>query len=190
MKSITLPLIAVLALTFGIISVVRSQPKQQTTIPISPPPISPYSHTVAAVGLVETSTENIAIGTPLSQVVSDVFVTAGREVKKGDPLFQLDTRQLRSDLHSREAQVRVAEGERKVREAMLNDADREFAFVESLANTRAISLEEVTKRKSARETAQAGLQAAEAQLDAARAEVQQTQTEIERSTVRAPIDGS
>src|ERR1043166_3077305 len=99
----TLPLLALLALGFGVISVVRSQPKVGTTVPPSPPPVSPYEHTVAAVGLIEASTENIAIGTPMPDVVSTVFVTVGQSVKAGDPLFQLDDRQRRARLAEAEA---------------------------------------------------------------------------------------
>src|SRR5215831_9448880 len=98
MKKPILSLIAVAALTFGIISVVRSQPKREATIPPSPPPVSTYEHTVAAVGLVESSTENIAIGTPLSDVVTEVDVAAGQSVQAGDPLFKLDNRQRLADL--------------------------------------------------------------------------------------------
>src|SRR5258708_11129077 len=109
MKKAILPLIAFAALTFGIVSVVRSQPKREPTTPSSPPPVSPYPHTVAAVGLVETSTENIAIGTPLSDVVSEVLVVADQAVKAGDPLFRLDVRHLRAELAMRQAELRVAE---------------------------------------------------------------------------------
>ena len=88
MKNVFLPIIALGALTFGIVSVVRSQPKREVSIPPSPPPNAPYAHTVAAVGLVEASTENIAIGTPLSDVVTEVPVVVGQVVKCGDPLFK------------------------------------------------------------------------------------------------------
>src|SRR5262245_13678386 len=118
MKKPILPLIALAALTFGVISVVRSQPKHESTTPPSPPPISPYARTVAAVGLVETSTENIAIGTPLSDTVTEVPVTAGQSVKAGDVLFKLDNRQRLADLGARQAELRVAESQVKVETAM------------------------------------------------------------------------
>src|ERR1051325_10698815 len=111
MKKMILPLIALAALAFGIISVVRSQPKSEPTVPPSPPPASPYSHTVAAVGLVETSTENISIGTPLADVVREVCVRVDQSVKTGDPLFKLDARHLRAELAMRQADLRVAESQ-------------------------------------------------------------------------------
>ena len=189
MRKLILPLIAIASLTFGIISVVRSQPKHQSTNPPSAPPVSSYSHTVAAAGLVETSTENIAIGTPLADVVSEVFVTANQTVKAGDPLFQLDDRHLRAELAVRQADLRVAESEVKVGTAMLDDASRQLGFFESLKDKNAISAQELTRRRSAVETAQARLDEAKAQVTAATAQIQITQTKIDRSAVRAPIDG-
>jgi len=189
MKKFILPLIALAALVFGIVSVVRSQPRHETTTPPSAPPVSPYSHTVAAVGLVETSTENIAVGTPLADVVSEVCVSVNQTVKAGDPLFKLDDRHLRAELTLRQADLRVAESQVKVNAAMLEDAKLQLGFFESLRDKSAISAEELTRRRSAVETAQARLDEAKAQVTTAAAQIQMTQTAIERSVVRAPIDG-
>ena len=189
MKKFVLPLIALAALVFGIGSVVRSQPKHEVTVPPSPPPASPFSHTVAAVGLVETSTENIAVGTPLADVVSEVLVSVNQTVKAADPLFKLDDRHLRAELAMRQADLRVAESQVKVNAAMLEDARRQLSFLESLKDKNAISAEELTRRRSAVETAQARLEEAQAQVIAATSHIQMTQTNIERSIVRAPIDG-
>jgi HlyD family secretion protein len=189
MKKLILPLIALIALVFSIGSVVRSQPKIEATIPPSPPAVSPYSHTVAAVGLTEASTENIAIGTPLSDVVTEVFVTVGQPVKRGDPLFQLDDRQRQADLMARQADLRVAETQVKVNGALLSDVSQQLKFAESLSDKSAISSEELTKRKFAVETAQARLDAAKAQVVSATAQIKMAETEIARSLVRAPVDG-
>jgi multidrug efflux pump subunit AcrA (membrane-fusion protein) len=189
MKKPVLPIIAFAALTFGIVSVVRSQPKRERTVPPSPPPVSSYEQTVAAVGLVESSTENIAIGSPLADVVNEVVVTVGQKVKTGDPLFKLDDRQRLADLGARQAQLRVAESQVKVDAAELDDVARQFGFVERLTDKAAISAEEMTRRRSAVETAQARLDAAKAQVASAQAQIKMIETQIERSIVRAPVDG-
>ena len=147
MKKSILPLVALAALTFGIISVVRSQPRRESTAPPSPPPVSSFEHTVAAVGLVETSTENIAIGTPLSDVVAEVLVTVGQSVKTGDPLFKLDDRQRQADLAARQADLRVAESLVNVNAAALDDVARQLNFVENLRDKSAISSEELARRR-------------------------------------------
>jgi RND family efflux transporter MFP subunit len=189
MKKTILPIIAVGALTFGIVSVVRSQPKHETNVPPSPPPVSPYAHAVAAEGLVEASSENISIGTPLSEVVTEVPVVVGQKVRAGEPLFKLDDRQLQADLGARQADLGVAETQVKVDTAMYDDSKQQLDFAETLSDKRAISSEELAKRVHAAEAAHARLEAARAQVTAAAAQVKSVQTQIERSTVRAPIDG-
>ena len=189
MKRYILPLIALGALSFGVVSVVRSQPRSQTSVPPSPPPSSPYAHAVAAEGLVEASSENISIGTPLSEVVTEVPVVVGQEVKCGQALFTLDVRQLQADLAMRTAELGVAETEVKVNSALFDDARQQLDFAETLSDKRAISSEELAKRRYASEAALARLAAANAQVSAAAAQVRSAETQIERSTVRAPIDG-
>jgi len=189
MKRTILPLIALGALSFGIISVVRSQPRSQSNNPPSPPPISPYAHAVAAEGLVEASSENISIGTSLSEVVTEVPVVVGQAVKRGEPLFKLDVRQLEADLAAREADLGVAQTQVKVDAALFDDAKQQFDFAETLSDKRAISSEELAKRRYAAEAAKARLEAARAQVGAAAAQVKTVETHIERSTVRAPMDG-
>jgi HlyD family secretion protein len=83
MKRFILPTIGLLAALWATFSIARTTPHQDRTDPPGAPPVSTFSDRVAAVGLIEASTENIAIGTPLSGVVTKVFVTAGETVKSG-----------------------------------------------------------------------------------------------------------
>jgi HlyD family secretion protein len=175
MKRFMLPVIAVAALTFGVISVLRSQAKHETTTPPSPPPASTYTQTVAAVGLVETSTENIAVGTEIAGVVTDVCVNVGSRVSAGDPLFSIDSRATRAELITRQAVVQVAE-------AALAEAKYQLELGQRLTDQRVLSVEENKNRGFA-------AQKAEAQLAQARAQLKSTQTDLERLTVRAPVDG-
>src|SRR5215470_2520644 len=179
MKKSILPLLALGALSFGIISVVQSQPRRQTNLPPSPPPASPYAHAVAAEGLVEASSENISIGTPLAEVVTEVFVVVGQKVKAGDPLFKLDDRQLQADLRTRQADLAVAETQVNVDTALRDDAQDQLNFAETLLDKRAISSEELARRRHAAEAARARREAAMAQVTAAAAQVKSTETQIE-----------
>jgi len=189
MKRTILPVIALAALTFGIISVVRSQPRREFNLPASPPPVSPYGQNVAADGLVEASSENISIGTSISEVVTEVPVVVGQKVKAGDPLFKLDDRQLQADLRTRQADLVVAETQVNVDTALFDDSKQQLNFAETLLDKRAISSEELAKRRYAAEAAHARREAARAQVIATAAQVKSIETQIERSTVRAPIDG-
>jgi len=174
-KRFILPIVAMAALTFGVISVVRSQPRLKETSPPSPPPASSYGQTVAAVGLVETSTENIAVGTEIAGVVTNIYVGVGSRVKAGDPFFSIDSRATRAELATRQAAVHVAE-------AALAEAQYQLELGHRLADEKVLSVEENKNRGYA-------AQKAEAQLAQARAQLNSTQTDLERLTVRAPVDG-
>jgi multidrug efflux pump subunit AcrA (membrane-fusion protein) len=177
------------ALTLGLISVVRSQPKRESTTPPSPPPESSFEHSVAAVGLIEASTENIAIGSHLSGVTEQVFVTVGDAVKAGDPLFKLDDRHLRTQLLQAEAAEQVADARVTVASAVLDDVTHHLRFAEELSDPGAISREDLTGRRSAVHTAEARLVEARAEVRAAAAQIDMIKTELQRSIVTAPTDG-
>jgi HlyD family secretion protein len=187
MKRFIFPAIGVLAALWATFSIVRTAPHRARTDPPAAPPASSFSERVAAVGLVEASTENISIGTPLSGVVTRIFVEAGQTLRRGQPLFELDTRHLVADLEVRQRSLAVAQAKVAVAAAHLDDARRQFAFVERLEDKRAIRAEEVARRRSLVDTASAELAQAKAEVAAAESMARAVQTDIERSTIRAPL---
>src|SRR5215468_6020837 len=187
-KRFLLPLIGVVAAVWAAYSIARTTPRRESTSPPSPPPVSDFGDTVAAVGVIEASTENIAVGTPISGTVPKVFVTAGDVVKAGDPLFELDTRHLLAELEVRKQARSVAGSRARVANARLDDLRRQLAFAEQVKDKRAISSEEISRRRSAVKTAEAEHFEAQAQIAAADAQIRAIAVEIERSTVRSPID--
>jgi multidrug resistance efflux pump len=121
--------------------------------------------------------------------VDKVFVTVGDAVKAGDPLFKLDDRHLRAQLAEGEAAEQAAKARLSVAAAVLDDATRQLTFVEGLSDPRAVSRQEVTRRRSAVETAQAKLTEAKADVRTAAAQIAMIKTELQRSVVTAPTDG-
>src|SRR5262245_49378516 len=90
-----LPALALGMLTFGWYHMVHSQQKFaiHKSLPPASPARSPFGKSVAASGIIEPSTENIAIGSALSGVILEVYVPVeevGQRVKAGDPLFRVD----------------------------------------------------------------------------------------------------
>jgi HlyD family secretion protein len=188
MKRLVLPLVGILAALWATFSIARTQPRRESTQPPARPPISDFPSTVAAVGLVEASTENISIGTPLAGIVAKVFVTAGQMVRAGDPLFELDARHLRADLSVKEQALAVARARADVTRARLEDLQRQLEFAEQVKDKRAISAEELTRRSSAVQTAAAELQEAKVLVVAAQSQAHAVDVELERAVVRSPID--
>jgi multidrug resistance efflux pump len=183
MKRWFIPVIAAFALTFGIISVVRSQPRREATDPPVQPPESAFARNVAAVGLVEPESENVDVSCPVSGLVTAVYVNAGDRVHAGQKLFSLDDRDLQAELRVKQAALTAAQArlkklqeepraeevppaEAKVREAQANrsDAEVQMQLIESVQDRRAVREEDVRRRRIAYEAAQARLSDAESQL--------------------------
>lgn len=154
--------------------------RMSSTPPDAPPPIAPspkpYPVSVAASGIIEALSENVAIGVPEASLVAKVHVTVWEAVAQGQPLFTLDTRELQSQLAVNEANVAVAQ-------ATLRRLQDQLARLKSVSDLRAVSAEEVRTKEN-------DVAVAQAQLEAARAQVAQNKIRIDRMTVVAPRDGT
>ncbi len=203
MKNVILPLCAVVVLALATASIVRTQPSRTVTAPPIAPPRATFNERVAAVGLIEASSENISLSAHVPGVVEKVMVTVGQDVKAGEPLVKLDTRALEaqfaersSDLATRQAGVATANAQARTAGATLADVQRNLRIAEAVADPRSISAEELSRRRSAVEIAEAHVLAADAQISAAKAGVAAAEaaiatveTELARSTILAPING-
>lgn len=103
-----LPVIAAICLCFMSYHLALTHGDLPDLEPVVTPAKSPYAQVVAASGLVEPSSESIAVGSPLPGVVEEVAVCEGQRVKEGDLLFRLDDRELRALLRVREADLAAA----------------------------------------------------------------------------------
>ena len=220
-----IPLVAVAGVLFAIWTALQSAKPIAPAKPIAEPARSPYSTKISGSGIVEASTRNIAIGSHVSGIVTRVFVPVGGKVKPGDPLFMIDDRKQQADLalqetflaESRSRLKRLQEAPRQeelprayatVKEAEANLEDLRFQLktVEAIADKRAISAEELNRRRYAVQAAEARLARARADqklleagswredIEVAKAEVarmeagvKSARVEIERLTVRAPL---
>ena len=158
--------------------------------PLEAPPANPYSETVAASGIIEAVNENVRIAPPLDGMVVEVFVVVGDTVKKNDPLFQLDSRELRAQLRTRHdaipsAVARIAE--QKVRVSDLIDQLGRFKAVR---DRRAVSEDDVRRKWHEVEAAKRALMRAKADLRLIRTQREETNALLERLTVRAPRSGT
>jgi HlyD family secretion protein len=138
-----LPVLAVVMFTFAVAHVAHTQQTKPMAHPPVEPPRSPFGTNVSGAGIVEAQTENISIGSPLPGVVTRVRVKVNHQVRGpvlpfqivstglgpmvlvpadgprlGDPLFELDDRQLRA--------------ERKYRQANLDSARAQLAKLDQM----------------------------------------------------------
>jgi HlyD family secretion protein len=222
-----IPVTATAALVFALVSVVNSRRISESIPPPETPPVAPFEHTIGAVGVVEANTENIALSTPVSGLITAVYVQVGDPVQAGQKLFSLDDRDLRADLEVRQKALELARQqldrlrraprpeEIPVAEARVAEAEQDLAdarvrqqLIESISDRRAISEEDLQRRRIATKASEARLRQARAnlallkagtwepdvriaraQVAFAEAEVQRVQTDLERLTITAPVDG-
>ena len=80
-RKVILPLLAVAGIGLGIYAAARSAKTIPPAQPVSEASQPPYKNFVAGAGIVEASTENIAVGTHMAGIVSKIYVQIGACVK-------------------------------------------------------------------------------------------------------------
>ncbi|MEW6220624.1 MAG: HlyD family efflux transporter periplasmic adaptor subunit [Thermodesulfobacteriota bacterium] len=178
-----LAVLAALGFLFALHMVALGNKPQPFAPPVVTPATPPYEHFVAGAGIVEASSENIAVGTPLTGLVSAVLVQAGDPVRQGQPLFRLDDRELKARLAVSEGEAGLARArlarlkaeprpedlpalEARVRElaALQEDAERQLAFRNKAGAQQAYSLDELERFRASARTAKARYESAVADL--------------------------
>ena len=146
--TIILSIVGLASVGISAVAILSTQPQQELTEPVVPPPQSLFEHTVAAVGIVEPSSESIAIGSPFPGVVASVLVAAGERVEANQALFVLDHRHLDAQRSVALARVEQAERQVTVIQKLLEQARRRALTSRRLANTGNIASEDRDDRVS------------------------------------------
>jgi RND family efflux transporter MFP subunit len=170
-----LPVLAAAGIALGVATVMSGNQPKPVAQPVAQPARAPFESFVAGSGIIEASTENIAVGTPVSGLVMEIYVKWGDRVRAGDPLFKIDDRDLQANLLVAQANVKQAE-------ANLAEAKNQLQRAQSVPDKRAISVEDLQNRRDAVAIDEAALQSVKAQ-------VEQIRIEIGRRTVRALVPG-
>jgi len=170
-----LPLTAAGLLAFALYTS-TAHPQRPMTEPAIAPARSPFPEAVAGLGVVEPNSELIAVGTHLPGVVARVHVVVGQTVRKGEPLFTVDDRDARARLAAERARLESAR-------VAVADTAQQYALYHQVSDRRAVSQDEMDRRRFAAEAAETHAREAEARI-------QVLATELGRLTVRAPISGT
>jgi HlyD family secretion protein len=188
LRKLAVPIVAGLMLLFAIYHVVKAQQSPVKSAPPVEPARSPFGRTLAASGVVEAKTENIAIGSHLPGIVNEVSAKVGQKLKAGDVMFKLDDRHLQAELKLRAANHAAAEAqlaklvsmprqeelppaEAKMREALatLDNWNDQYERAKKMYDKRAIGEEEVFKLRQSRQAAQEAYDRTKAELGLMRA---------------------
>lgn len=227
LRILLLPILAIAGGVFAILTVAAGSQPAPVAKPVADPSKPPFEAYIAGSGILEAQNRNIAIGAPQARLVTEVNVKVGDQVEANAPLFRLDDRDLQAELEVRKAavvsakakldrlrsapraeEIPPAEARVTAAEAVLADLKNQVTLWESVSDKRAVTIEDLQRRKFAVQAQEArlaeakaslvllkagtwkpDLHVAEADLGAAEAQVTETQIDIARLTVRAPVQG-
>jgi multidrug resistance efflux pump len=113
----------------------------------------------------------------------------GDQVKADTPLFYLDERDTRATLAIKQADLAKAKADVTIAKATYSDAKSLSDLAEAVTDRRAISAEELLRRRNAMLITQARLESALALVQQAQASLADTETTLSRLIVRAPVAG-
>lgn len=166
---------AIVGLILAFLFILKMMAPSPPSLSIAAPPANPFSQSVAASGIIEAQDRNIAVSSPVSGIIDKIYVIVGQPVVKGQPLFEIESRDLQALSEVQKANIIVS---KESAERLQDQLDR----LEKVKDARAVSDEELkTKRHD--------LQVALAQVRVAEATYNQTKTLIDRLFVRSPKDG-
>lgn len=172
---------------------VRNLQARQTPAPPSSPPVAPpdkpFPHSVAATGILEALSENVAIGVPVPGLVQEVLGKVNDPVAINQPLFRLDDRDLQAEQTSATARVEVTRAQLVADEAVVAKLESQLARWEA-AGRRAVSAEEIENRRNDLAVFRARAQTTRAEISAAEAELKRIAILTERLLVRSPRAGT
>jgi multidrug resistance efflux pump len=197
-----LPLFAAAGFVFALWTAIQGAKPIPPSKPVAEPPKPPYEKKISGSGIVEASTRNISVGTPVSGVVGKLFVTVGQRVKASDPLFVLDDRKERVALALRESglaqakaklermiqlprkeEVPAARARVKEAEANLEDLRMQLRNAEKVSVGVSISVEELNRRRYAAQAGEARLAQAKYHLDLLEAGAWEPDMEVARAEI-------
>jgi HlyD family secretion protein len=175
MRKLVLPLLALVGFAFAVVTAMQDNEAAVVVGAPSPTAVAPFASYVEGTGITEASTGNIAIGTPVSGIVTSIAVNWGETVASGAPLFTIDDRDVQAQLLPAEAKVDQAAADLAKTKNLLN-------IYSKLAIGSSISQVDIDNRRY-------DVSIKEAALAAAKAQVKALKIDLARHVVRAPVHG-
>ena len=182
--------IALLGIAAVIFIVVRLRNTGPASEPLVPPPQSPYSNSIGARGIVESTNENVRIAPAASGLVEKVNVRVGDGVKAGEVLFTMDSRDASAAVKTAEAQLAVQQARLAESQTLVDDRRDTLERVTRLRQKNVASVDETRRDEFAMQTAERQFQRTAADLELTRAQLNDAKVQLDLLTVRAPRNGT
>lgn len=189
-KQFIVPAIALVGLSVGIVAVMSAREAQPTTKVLSEPATAPFSSNIGGTGQLEPPGKVVGVGAPESGIVVDVPIKVNDHVNARQTLFRIDGRIRKAERDQRAADLAAGNAQVSEAQANLDDYRNQLKLAEAVSDRRAVSLEDLSKRRFAVTLYEAKLAAAQAQVLSYRAQLDNAEAELSRLDVRAPFDAN
>ena len=146
-------------------------PTDVMTLTLQPKPVARSSEFVATI----RSLRSMTVQPQVEGYVRRIFISAGDQVRAGQPLIQIDP-------DRQQASILTLESQRAAREADLAFTTQQIARMKKLHQVGAVSLAELEQAESAYKNA-------EAQLAAVQSQIKENQVQLDYYRVVAPVAG-
>lgn len=191
-------------------------------------PVAPFKTYISGLGIVQANGGNIMLGAATDRVVKDIVVHTGDAITKDQVLILLQNDDLKAEVEIQKAAFEtaklnyeklkdlprkedliLAESVLKSSELEYGQAKSQYEMVEGLEQNRAVSLEEIERRKVNYELAGQKLAQAEAEADKVKqgtwkpdletaewqqiqagANMDRMQAEMDKTIIKSPVNGS
>src|SRR5438067_7624755 len=148
----------------------------------------PITEIVSATGDV-SAIVTVNVGSQVSGTISKLYVDFNSQVKKNQPLADLDPRLFRAALDRAQAGLASAQADVEKAQAQLNDAVRVERRTKELFEQKLVSQQDVDSAAANHEQMAASLSSAKAKVLQARADRDQAATNLAFARITSPIDG-
>ena len=151
--------------------------------------IGTVTRSVVASGMLEAR-ELVSVGARASGQIETLAVTLGQEVKAGDLIAQIDSRDQQNSLRQAEASLAKISAQISAKEATLARAEAVLARQQELGAANYASREAVESATADVLVLKADLEALRADRSSSEVNVASAKVALERTTITSPIDGT
>lgn len=164
------------------------KPKQEIRYLTEKVKIGSISQNIIASGTVR-SNNRVEVGAQVSGKITNINVSLGQEVKKGDVLATIDSLTQNNNLEEAKSKLKSYEAQRKSAKVKLQVAQSKFNRLSNLYKTNSISQDEYESAKENLEIAKANIAEYDELIAQASISVKTAETNLSYTTITSPIDG-
>lgn len=132
----------------------------------------------------------VSVGAQASGQIEKLYVVVGQQVRKGDPIADIDSTTQRNDLEINKAKLDTYQSQLAAKQVALKVAQTQYNREAQLKKTNSTSRESLEDAENALATAKAAVAELESQIRQAQIAVNTAETNLGYTKIAAPLDGT